>query len=136
MIMAVPYSLLITVDACKVHPILAPVYEGSPRLFGKNGNPDWEQLMLVVRLMYEYQLREDSYWFPYIELMPEVTFFCDWDPETIMKTQDLAILEEAREFKHQIDTEWKLLFEHLIRYCPDVFQEETINKHLFCRLYA
>jgi hypothetical protein len=51
--------------------------------------------MLCIFLLYEYQLGEESFWFPYIDLMPDVTFFCDWKGEELLNTQDQGIINEA-----------------------------------------
>jgi hypothetical protein len=56
--------------------------------------------------MYEMQKGPKGYWWPYIDLMPNVNFFCDQDPDSIMGTQDPRIIFEAADFKMGLDKEW------------------------------
>ena len=44
-------------------------------------------------LIYEYQLGEESFWKPYLDLMPDVTFFCHWKEHLIMATQDMNLVQ-------------------------------------------
>jgi len=72
----VPQKVIISLDKCLNHEIVGKIYEQNPQIFSKD-NDDWEQLILTVFLMYQRQLGSESFWAPYIELMPDVTFFCD-----------------------------------------------------------
>ena len=74
-------------DKAKNDPILGRVFKENNRLFGED-NPDYEQLILCVMLMYESQKGEDSLWYNYMELMPEVIFMCNWDEYSTNATQD------------------------------------------------
>ena len=79
MILSIPYKVLISLDKCLEDPVLGRVFKENPALFGEDENPDWEQLTLCVFLMFEHQKGEKSFWWPYLNLMPDVKFFCDWD---------------------------------------------------------
>ena len=48
--------------------------------------------MLTVFLMYEKQLGKASFWEPYLNLMPEVTFFCNNPMNVIQATGDLYFI--------------------------------------------
>ena len=74
--LVVPYEVIISVDKCHRDPTLGKFYAENPKIF-TNRHRDWEQLTLTVFLLYQQQLGDKSFWAPYIELMPEVTFFCD-----------------------------------------------------------
>jgi len=52
-ILSVPYDLLLSIDKAKADPILGPIYSENGGLFGPS-NPDFEQLILAVFLMYEW----------------------------------------------------------------------------------
>ncbi len=43
-------------------------------------------MTLVLYLIYENNKGDDSFWKPYIDLMPDVKFFCDWDEKIITAT--------------------------------------------------
>ena len=67
----IPYKMLMTVDAAQNHPELGQVIDENPELFSdKKG--DWEQLILALYLIYENQKGDESFWKPYIDLMPDV----------------------------------------------------------------
>ena len=52
MILSIPYKCLLSIDKAKSDPILGKVFKENNRLFGED-NPDYEQLILCVFLMYE-----------------------------------------------------------------------------------
>ena len=40
-------------------------------------------------MMHEYQLGKDSFWFPYLNLLPDdIEFFCNWPHEDLIATDD------------------------------------------------
>ena len=78
--------MLLTVDAAQRHPILGPIIAENPHLFSEDEKGDWEQLILVIYLIHEHLKGEESFWFPYLDLMPEITFFCHWSEDLIMAT--------------------------------------------------
>jgi hypothetical protein len=51
-------------------------------------------------------LGPDSFWAPYIDLMPDVTFFCDEDEKYIKMTMDPYLMGEAHAYKKELDFEW------------------------------
>ena len=56
----------------------------NPNLFHPDKHEDWEQLSLALAMFYEYQLGEESFWFPYLNLLPsDIEFFCNWAWEDI-----------------------------------------------------
>ena len=61
----VPFKAIITLDKCLDDSNLKVFYQENGKLFSKNYE-DWEQLVIVIFLMYQKQLGEDSFWEPYI----------------------------------------------------------------------
>lgn len=55
-------------------------------------------MILALYLIYENNKGEDSFWKPYIDLMPDVKFFCDWEEHFIMATQDFTLLSYAKAY--------------------------------------
>ena len=51
-ILSIPYNVLMTMDMAKEHPVLCKVFEGN-KMFSED-NPDHEQLILTVFLLYEW----------------------------------------------------------------------------------
>jgi hypothetical protein len=76
----IPQDIIISLDKCFADPVLGHVYASHPELFTEEYD-DWEQITLTVFLIYQKQMGESGKWWPYIELMPDVTFFCDLPKE-------------------------------------------------------
>ena len=85
--LAIPYRMLMTVVAAQQHPVLGPIITDNPQVFShEQREGDWEQLTLVFYMIYEHQKGEDSFWKPYLDLMPDTKFFCHWDEQMIVQT--------------------------------------------------
>ena len=84
--LSVPYKMLMTVDGAQRHPVLGPIIAENPQLFSEDEKGDWEQLTLVLFIIHEYNKKEESFWKPYLDLMPMVKFFCHWSEDLIMAT--------------------------------------------------
>ena len=52
--LSIPYKMLMTCDGAARHPVLGRVIAENPHLFDEDEKGDWEQLTLVVYLLYEY----------------------------------------------------------------------------------
>ena len=115
----VPYSIIISLDKCHRDPVMGKVFAQNPELFTKR-HKDWEQLTLTVFLMYQRVLGDKSLWAPYIELMPEVTFFCDESKKDIMITMDPFLFAESLEYKEQLHDTWIDVLQTLKKY-PKIF---------------
>ena len=103
--------------------------------FSEDEKGDWEQLSLIVLLMYEYLKGEESFWKPYLDLMPDVKFFCHWPEGLVAATQDQNLVHYAREYKFELREEWTSLEKVLAKY-PHVFPEGAITDKLFYKFYA
>lgn len=86
--LSVPHKLLLTFDKAQNHPVLSKVYSENPYLFSLNMRPNSEQLTLVVNLIYEHVLGESSFWKPYLDILPDVTFLCHWPLDILEQAQD------------------------------------------------
>ena len=111
----VPFKMLITLELAQEHPIIGHVYKENPQLFTKD-HDDYEQLTLAVFMMYEYQKGKDSYWFPYLNLLPDVEFFCNWDEKILDLLEDEQLYYEAINYKRDIELEWREIEILLLRY--------------------
>ena len=74
----VPYKMLMSVNNTKSHPVLGQVIESHPEVFADEREDSWEQVILALRVLYEMTLGKNSYWYPYLRLMPDVEFTCAW----------------------------------------------------------
>jgi hypothetical protein len=133
--LCVPYSAIISVDKCKRDASLEAFYNENPELFSPNSCRDWEQLVLTTFLMYQRQLGPDSYWAPYIDLMPDVTFFCDNDIQVLEATADPYLVSEALSYKNDLDKQWQTLEQVLLKY-PQLFNENSRQRRNFMSFYS
>ncbi len=129
----VPYKVIISVDKCLQDPVLKDFYSQNAHLFGKS-HRDWEQLILTTFLMYQKQLGDKSFWQPYIDLMPDVTFFCDLERKEIMTTMDPYLVAEAIAYREELQEEWIEVLE-VLNDSP-LFAKETCSRKIFMSLYA
>ena len=56
--------------------------------------------------MYERQKGPDSFWAPYLNIMPEVTFFCEWSFDALLAVQDPTLLKDAEAFREHLFLSW------------------------------
>jgi hypothetical protein len=115
----VPFDVIISVDKCHRDPLLGPIYTSHPDLFSEE-NYDWEQLTLTVFLMRERQKGQLSFWAPYIDLMPDVTFFCDLPQKEILATNDAFVVKELKTYKKELEEQFQQIQDCLQLY-PAVF---------------
>lgn len=130
----VPFKLLISMEVAFSHQTVGHVFAEHPELFSK-AHEDFEQLTLAVFMLFEYQKGKESFWFPYLNLLPEVEFFCNWDPKFLQATDDIGLVEEALAYKEDIEAEWKEVELLLLRY-PQHFCLQLVDRNLFMRVFA
>jgi hypothetical protein len=102
--------------------------------FLEDGNIDKEQLILCIFLIYEWSKGKDSEWFLFIDSLPEVQFFCEWDESIINATQNETLVMCATSYKFCLDEEWTQLMCIFMKY-PDVFKFD-LTYEMFTRFYA
>jgi hypothetical protein len=87
-------------------------------------------------MLYEYQLGTDSFWFPYLNLLPQdIEFFCNWPLQAILETDDFELAEEALAYKRDIEKEWQDMKGVMLAY-PELFSPEIVDRDLFMRIFA
>ena len=52
--LGIPYKMLMTVAGAQAHPILGPIIAENPQVFSEEEKGDWEQLTLVLFMIYEH----------------------------------------------------------------------------------
>jgi len=83
------------------------VMDENPELFDPKECEDAEQLTLVMFILLERMLKgKESEWWPYLECLPEIDFFCDWPLYEIEACQDVELIKDASEFKMEIELQW------------------------------
>ena len=104
--LSIPYKMLLTVNGAQQHPVLGPIIEKHPNIFKEGEKGDWEQLTLVTYIMYEFAKKEGSFWKPYLDLMPNVKFFCHWIDDLVMATQDPSLIRDSIDYREELKEEW------------------------------
>lgn len=56
--------------------------------------------------MYEFAKKEGSFWKPYLDLMPNVKFFCHWIDDLVMATQDPSLIRDSIDYREELKEEW------------------------------
>ena len=64
-------------------------------------------MTLVIYIIYEFLKGADSFWKPYLDLMPDVKFFCHWPLDLVDATQDPNLVRYAKDYKAELQEEWK-----------------------------
>ena len=52
--LGIPYKMLMTVAGAQRHPVLGPIIVENPQVFHEEHKGDWEQLILVLFMIYEH----------------------------------------------------------------------------------
>jgi hypothetical protein len=73
-------------------------------------------LVLATFLLYEHTKGEASYWYPYIILMPNVTFFCHWSDEEVKAVDCPALQMETDMYRTEVDIEWEEICKIMVQY--------------------
>ena len=64
----VPYKMHLSVKGTKEHKVLREICRLYPECFEDSVN--WEHLTLCLRLIYEMALGTQSFWYPYLRILP------------------------------------------------------------------
>ena len=80
-------------------------------------------------------LGKQSYWYPYLRLMPDVEFTCSWSKEDMDEAQDENFTKELEEYQIDLETEWHMFKKVLLQY-PKIFSKKLIDRGLFFNIYG
>ena len=83
----VPNKCIISLKRIRAEPELAKIIEENDFLYGKK-HPDVDQLTLCTFLMYHYLKGEDSFWWPYIQVMNTSDLCSHWPKEELDLIKD------------------------------------------------
>jgi hypothetical protein len=91
----VPYSLAINYDKAMRDEQFKKMVLENPKVFDPSFPDHVKQLALTVFLMSEWQKGPDSFWAPYIDYMPDYSYFCTWDESTISEVYDMTLVAHS-----------------------------------------
>ena len=86
----VPNRCLITVERARSSDI-GFMFDNHDTLY--KSNPDRDFLTILTFLMFEFQKREESFWFPYFQAVDPGELTCYWDDKYINALSDHELQE-------------------------------------------
>ena len=125
---------MMTVTKARMHDVLGPIILDHPEAFGEDEHQDWEQLTLTLFMFHEIIKGRDSYWYPYLRMMPDVEFTTTWS-DVFEMFQDQRVEIECAEYDVQLDHDWKL-FKDVLEDYPNIFPAKYVRQDLFTNLFA
>ena len=72
--LGVPNKMLMSIKKAKKDPVLGAIIAAHPEAFDDDENEDAEQFTLCVFIFFEMAKGRESYWYPYLRMMPDVDF--------------------------------------------------------------
>ena len=92
-------------------------------------------MILALFLFYEMTLGRNSYWYPYLRLMPDVEFTSSWSEEELLETHDKQLNKILEDYQIEVEVEWHMFKKVLVQY-PKVFKRKFIDRGLFFNIYG
>ena len=133
--MYVPFKMLMSIDKAKSHPVVGKIIKENPECFSKSQNQDWEQLTLALFIFYEMTLGKQSYWYPYLRLMPDVEFTSSWSEEEMSAIQDKQLSEHLNDYHVEVEVEWHM-FKKILTSYNQIFKKKFVDRGLFFNIYG
>ena len=101
------------------------IVNANPEIFDENyeeGCEDWEQLTLTLALLFEIIKGRSSFWYPYLRVIPEVDFICNWSSNVVELLHDKNLLNNILELKHDVTNNF-VPFVRMLRKYPKIFPD-------------
>lgn len=133
----IPYKLLMTMENAKRVPELQYLIKNY-EIFHHRRGKEPEQCILTLFMLWEYQKGPESFWWPYLDLLPEFEQFV-WELDKdkyIKQSQCVMFYDYARGFKtdgDEIFNDFKLVVEENT---PTIFKAGMFTKRVFNKLYG
>lgn len=133
---SIPFKCILTCQKARQQPQLAKVFRQHPNLFDEDENSSWQHYMLMALLFFEMQKGEDSFWYPYLQILPnEAKSFWRWDPQIIKQTQDPALIvqrpRKTKMYQESLQGALKVFRMH-----PEVFDQRLITEENVSKVEA
>lgn len=127
--------MIISVEKAHQQEELAQVLRAYPSLFDINKTQSADQLIMLAFLYFEMQKGKNSYWYPWLRMLPDVDFSCGWNSEDMDSFQDYDLVDQLHNYDAAVCNEWKLFRQVLVEN-PRVFESRFIDEELFKNVYA
>ena len=141
----IPNKCLITVERALSSEI-GFIFENHDNLFKANEDRDF--YILAVFLLFEFEKREHSFWFPYFNAVDPGELSCFWDEKRYLQAlDDRECFEEIKHYGKSMDEMWVNIRKVIRVYTPDYFvlleedeaasgENKGINQQTFRRVAA
>jgi len=71
MVFAVPFKMILTTYKASKIPLLNRIFSDNPGMFNYSTNKLSYSMIMMVNLLYERQKGRDSFYFPYLDMVPQ-----------------------------------------------------------------
>lgn len=129
--LTVPNILIVSVANALNDAALVDFFKDNGKVFGKK-HPDHEFLILASFLTYHTLRGEDSFWYPYLQVMNVSDLPSSWPDEDIAQFKDIELVESCILYRAELETEWTQMSPIFEKF-PDLFSGTT--KDLFLKMY-
>lgn len=109
-----------------MHPQLGPIILDHPEIFEEDEHDDWEQLTLTLFIFHEMTKGRDSYWYPYLRMMPDVDFTTAMESDVLEMFQDERVEIECQEYEVQLNVDWNQ-FKSILEEYPQLFPAKFVR---------
>lgn len=134
----VPCKLILCCSDLLKHEVLGPIYQRYRDCFDENRQKDWEYNVLIVALLYQMTLGTESFWYPYLRILPKnanTLLPCLWSEELRKELQDERFEAVLEEMKIDLILTRKRI-QKVLEDNVGVFPKLYHNRELFLSLYS
>lgn len=119
-ILAMPNKLLLTTTAAKEEDHLKPIFKANHSIF--DDEDDGDHFILILYLLYERAKGKKSFFFPFLNLVPEIETSLNWTEETLKYVECPVFRGEIDAARQEVQVDWETL-EPILTKHPKLFGE-------------
>lgn len=123
----IPKHLMISPPTALADPVMGHIFRDSVDILRGD-------LFLTVYLMYEKSKQKDSFYYPYLAILPVPDTICEWIDEELQMLHDERLMLKAIRRRNFIKSMYIRTFKQLNDRYPNTFPEELypLESFLFC----
>ena len=124
----VPENIMISPPICRSNPLIGHVFTENELFFNRD-----DDTMLAVFVMFEKERGEESFWHPYLAMLPWPCSVADWSPKELAELQDRHLLQQATLRPIKLKEKYEVLMAMLLPKYEQLFSREihTLEKYVF-----
>ena len=119
---------MISPPICRANPLIGHVFTENESFFKRD-----DDTMLAVFVMFEKERGEESFWHPYLAMLPWPCSLADWSSNELMELQDQHLAKEAIMRPIKLKQKYDILMDLLLSKYNHLFSKEihTLEKYVF-----